>query len=91
MANLAVRVVQLSPGGFRPMNDAYLERARKNITDPRQLVIAIVRRTRQLARGGSRPMVRSNDNNLLDVALLEVAEGLIAVEPGEPGSLPPGE
>lgn len=65
------------------MNDAYLERARQVIVDPRELVIAIVRRTRQLARGGSNPMVRSNDKNLLDIALLEVAEGMIAVEHGE--------
>jgi DNA-directed RNA polymerase omega subunit len=65
------------------MNDAYLERAKKVITDPRLLVIATAKRTRQLARGGSRPMVRSNDQNLLDIALLEIAEGLIAIEPGD--------
>lgn len=66
------------------MNESYLERARKVIPDPRLLVIATAKRTRQLARGGSRPMVRCDDQNLLDIALLEIAEGLIKLEPGEP-------
>jgi len=64
------------------MNDSYLERAKEKISDPRLLSIIASRRARQLARGG-RPMVKTNDQEYLDIALLEIAEGLIDWEPGE--------
>jgi DNA-directed RNA polymerase omega subunit len=64
------------------MNDSYLERAKENISDPRLLSIIASRRARQLARGG-RPMVKTNDQEYLDIALLEIAEGLIECEPGD--------
>jgi DNA-directed RNA polymerase omega subunit len=62
------------------MNNGYLERARTKIADPKMLVVATARRAKQLA-AGARPMVRcDNYENHLDVALLEIAEGLIEVE-----------
>ncbi len=58
------------------MNDSYLERAQEKIPDPRLLSIIASRRARQLARGG-RPMIKTNDQEFLDIALLEIAEGLV--------------
>ena len=61
------------------MNDSYLERAKEKISDPRLLSIIASRRARQLARGG-RPMIKTDDQEYLDIALLEIAEGLIDYE-----------
>ncbi len=61
------------------MNDSYLERAKEKISDPRLLSIVASKRARQLARGG-RPMIKTDDQEYLDVALLEIAEGLIDYE-----------
>jgi DNA-directed RNA polymerase omega subunit len=61
------------------MNDAYLERAKQKITDPKLLSIVAARRARQLARGG-RPMIKTQDKEYLDIALLEIAEGLLTYE-----------
>ena len=58
------------------MNDSYLERAKEKISDPRLLSIIASRRARQLARGG-RPMIKTDDKEYLDIALLEIAEGLV--------------
>ena len=63
------------------MNNEYLDRARKVITDPQILSVVSAKRARQLALG-ARPMVRCNSENHLDVALLEIAEGLISYEFG---------
>jgi DNA-directed RNA polymerase omega subunit len=60
------------------MNDSYLERAREQISDPKLLAIAASKRARELARG-RKPMIRTNDKEHIDVALLEIAEGLIKV------------
>ena len=62
------------------MNDSYLERAKEKISDPRLLSIIASRRARQLARGG-RPMIRTTDQEYLDIALLEIAEGLVEYDP----------
>jgi len=56
------------------VNNDFLERAKKVITDPKALTIVASRRAKQLALGG-RPMVRCKSENFLDVALLEIAEG----------------
>ena len=58
------------------MNDSYLERARQQIPDPKKLAIAASKRARELARG-KRPMIRTEDKEYIDIALLEIAEGLI--------------
>ncbi len=61
------------------MNNSYLERAKQNITDPQILSVVAAKRAKQLA-AGARPMVRTADENLLDIALLEIAEGLLSYE-----------
>ncbi len=68
------------------MNNAYLEKAKKVIPDPKNLSIIAAKRARQLALG-ARKMVRCNDENHLDVALLEIGEGKIGFEKGDPESL----
>ncbi len=61
------------------MNAKYLEKARKVIPDPRKLVITASRRAKNLTRG-ARPMIRTTDDNSLNVALLEIGEGFIMWE-----------
>ena len=61
------------------MNDSYIERAREKITDPKILSVIASRRAKQLARG-ARPMIKTVNHEYVDIALLEIAEGLIDVE-----------
>ena len=61
------------------MNNEYLNRAKKVITDPQILSVVAAKRARQLATG-ARPMIKCDMTNLLDVALLEIAEGLLTYE-----------
>mgnify|MGYP000920189805 CR=1 FL=1 len=63
------------------MNNAYLEMAKKVIPDPQVLSVVAAKRARQLALG-ARPMVKCDSENHLDVALLEIGEGLIGYEFG---------
>ena len=56
------------------MNNDYLERARQ---DAKTLILLASRRANELACG-ARPMVRCKDENHIDVALLEIAEGKLA-------------
>ena len=65
------------------MNNAYLDRAKKVIEDPQILSVVAAKWARQLALG-ARPMVKCSSENHLDVALLEIAEGLISYEFGKP-------
>ncbi len=64
------------------MNDAYLLRAQEQIKDPKVLTVMIAKRSRELANG-KRPMIKCDDEDFLDVALLEVAEGLLSFELNE--------
>ncbi len=64
------------------MNNSYLERAKKVITDPQILSIVASKRARQLAMG-ARPMLKCDTANHLDVALLEIAEGKLYYTHGE--------
>ena len=64
------------------MNNEYLNRAKKVITDPQILSVVAAKRARQLATG-ARPMIKCDSSNLLDVALLEIAEGLLTYEFGD--------
>lgn len=57
------------------MNNEYLERARAVIPDAKVLIVLASKRARQLAIGASRPMVRCKEENFIDIALLEIAEG----------------
>ena len=61
------------------MNNAYLAKAKQMIPDPQILSVVAAKRARQLA-GGGRPMIKCDCNNLLDIALLEIAEGLLSYE-----------
>ena len=61
------------------MNNNYLARARQQISDPQILSVVAARRAKQLAMGG-RPMIKCDSENLLDIALLEIAEGLLSYE-----------
>ena len=63
------------------MNNAYLNRAKQVIPDPQILSVVAAKRARQLATG-ARPMIKCDMTNLLDVALLEIAEGLLTYEFG---------
>ena len=58
------------------MNNEYLERAKEVIPDVKTLIVLASKRARQLAHG-ARPTVRCKEENHLDVALLEIAEGKI--------------
>ena len=61
------------------MNNAYLERARQQIPDPQVLSVLAAKRAKQLSFG-ARPMIKCDSDNQLDVALLEIAEGLLGYE-----------
>ena len=61
------------------MNNAYLAKAKQMIPDPQILSVVAAKRARQLA-GGGRPMIKCDCNNLLDIALLEIGEGLLSYE-----------
>lgn len=61
------------------MNDKYLEKARKQIPDKRALIILVAKRAKQLSEG-QRPLIKTNDVEHMDIALLEVAEGLLTYE-----------
>lgn len=61
------------------MNNSYLERAKKTISDPKILSLVTAKRARQLALG-MRPMVKCKSENWIDVALLEIAEGKLSYE-----------
>ncbi len=65
------------------MNNQYLARAKKVITDPQILSVVAAKRAKQLALG-ARPMIKCDAQNHLDVALLEIAEGLLDYEFGTP-------
>ncbi|MDD3155455.1 MAG: DNA-directed RNA polymerase subunit omega [Victivallaceae bacterium] len=61
------------------MNNHYLDGAKKMIPDPQILAVVASRRARQLAHG-ERPMIKCDAENYLDVALLEISEGLLTYE-----------
>lgn len=61
------------------MNNSYLALARQKISDPQVLAVVAAKRAKQLAAGG-RPMIKCDSENLLDIALLEIAEGLLSFE-----------
>lgn len=63
------------------MRNSYVERAKKVIPDAQILSVVAARRARQLAQG-ARPMIKCDSENYIDVALLEIAEGLLTYEFG---------
>ena len=72
------------------MNNDYLARAKERIPDPQILSVVAAKRAKQLALGKARPMVKCDSKQILDVALLEIAEGLLSYEfiaPGQEGAV----
>ena len=62
------------------MNNDYLLRAKEVIPDAKVLIVLASKRAAMLASGKSRPMVRCKEDNFLDIALLEIAEGKLEAE-----------
>ena len=58
------------------MNNELLLKAQEKVPDAKTLIILASKRARLLASGAP-PMVRSQSENFLDVALQEIAEGLL--------------
>ena len=65
------------------MNESYLVQAVKKISDPRKLIVVAARRAKQLAHGAA-PMVKTQDDNLINISLMEINEDLLMVEGEEP-------
>ncbi|MCF7790864.1 MAG: DNA-directed RNA polymerase subunit omega [Victivallales bacterium] len=61
------------------MNEKYLQKALEKIPDKRALCILASRRAKQLLRG-ARPLVKNEEDEFLDLALLEISEGLLDYE-----------
>ena len=55
------------------MNNDLLLKAREKVPDAKTLIILASRRARQLATGGN-PMVKTDSDNYLDIALQEIGE-----------------
>ena len=58
------------------MNNDYLYRAKDKNSDAKTLIVLASKRAAMLA-GGAKPMVKCKDDNFVDIALLEIAEGLL--------------
>lgn len=58
------------------MNNELLLKAREKVPDAKTLIILASRRARQLATGAN-PMVKTDSDNYLDIALQEIGEGLL--------------
>jgi len=64
------------------LNEEYLDRAKQKVTDVRLLINGAARRATELAKG-AKPMVPTlpnDERSSLDLALLEIAEGMIVIE-----------
>ena len=67
------------------MNNEYLLRAKQVIPDAKVLIVLASKRAAMLASGKSRPMVRCKEDNFLDIALQEIAEGKLEAEFSQAG------
>ncbi|MBR4674424.1 MAG: hypothetical protein IKP00_08165 [Victivallales bacterium] len=66
------------------MNEEYLAKARQKVSDVRMFIVGVSRRASELAKG-ARPLIRlipGEENDWLDIALQEVAEGKVVITPG---------
>lgn len=61
------------------MNDKYLQKALEKIPDKRTLILLASKRAKQLAKG-ERPLVKHNELDYIDVALLEIGEEQLSFE-----------
>jgi len=65
-------------GAYSQMNNEYVARAKEQIEDPKELITVAMKRANQLALG-AKPMIKTQDDKFIDVALLEISEGLLGV------------
>ena len=69
------------------MNEEYLAKARRQVSDVRMFIVGVSRRAADLAKG-ARPLVKLEQNedkekDFLNIALKEVAEGKVLIKPGD--------
>jgi DNA-directed RNA polymerase subunit K/omega len=66
------------------LNEEYLSRAKENVPDVRLLINGASKRAAELARGAKPlvPTLPDDERTSLDIALLEIAEGLVVIVPG---------
>jgi DNA-directed RNA polymerase subunit K/omega len=64
------------------MNNDYVRRAKEVVPDPKTLSVMVAKRGKQLAMG-ARPMVKCPEEDHLDIVLLEIAEGKLAIDLSE--------
>ena len=60
------------------MNNEYVEKAKEVLPDPKELIVVAMKRANQLALG-AKPMIRTDDDKFIDIALLEISEGLLTL------------
>ncbi len=65
------------------MNDELVAKCSRKFPDRRQLVVLASKRARQLARG-ARPLLKTDMQSHLDIALHEISEGLLETEKYNP-------
>jgi DNA-directed RNA polymerase subunit K/omega len=61
------------------MNQDYFQRAKEKIPDAKKLITISSTRAKHLA-GGARPMIKCDEKDFLNIALLEIAEGKISID-----------
>ena len=64
------------------MNEEYLARAKDKVDDVRLLINGAAKRAAELARGAKPlvPTLPDDDRSSLDIALLEIAEGVVVIK-----------
>ena len=64
------------------MNEEYLARAKGKVEDVRLLINGAAKRAAELARGAKPlvPTLPDDDRSSLDIALLEIAEGVVVIK-----------
>jgi len=64
------------------MNNEYVAKAKEQIADPKELITVAMKRANQLALG-AKPMIRTQEDKFIDIALLEIGEGLLGINDAE--------
>jgi len=64
------------------LNEEYLARAKDKVDDVRLLINGAAKRAAELARGAKPlvPTLPDDDRSSLDIALLEIAEGVVVIK-----------
>ncbi len=71
------------------MNEKYLEMAKKIVADKRLLINGASKRAAELARGARAlvPINPQDEQDFLDIALLEIAEGKLVIRAKHPAAV----